>query len=137
MFDASCTFREINAVDSENKKNLQSDTRRVYQVNKHLSKEGHVFRKFGTGNKESLSKAGKAIALELRNGVDGDSDLLENGLDGGLVGHETRRRLVEWWEKEYCASRMKLCVVGTGKTPSILLSRFLVNEWDDQNPWMN
>lgn len=34
--------------------------------------------------------------------------------DGGLVGRETRRRLVEWWSKEYCASRMRLCIIGQG-----------------------
>jgi insulysin len=32
--------------------------------------------------------------------------------DGGLVGRETRRRLVDWWEQEYCANRMRLCVIG-------------------------
>ena len=35
--------------------------------------------------------------------------------DGGVIGRETRRRLVEWWSKEYCASRMRLCIVGKGK----------------------
>lgn len=34
--------------------------------------------------------------------------------DGGTVGRETRRRLVEWWGKEYCASRMNVCVIGRG-----------------------
>ncbi|KIJ42771.1 hypothetical protein M422DRAFT_253853 [Sphaerobolus stellatus SS14] len=28
------------------------------------------------------------------------------------IGIETRRRLVEWWEKEYCANRMKLTIIG-------------------------
>lgn len=34
--------------------------------------------------------------------------------DGGTVGRETRRRLVEWWGREYCASRMNVCVIGRG-----------------------
>jgi insulysin len=38
----------------------------------------------------------------------------ESDSDGGSVGRETRRRLVEWWTKEYCASRMRLCVIGKG-----------------------
>jgi hypothetical protein len=42
-------------------------------------------------------------------------------LDGGFVGRETRRRLVEWWEKEYCAGRMGLCVVGKGMAVNRML----------------
>ena len=131
-------MRELNAVDSEHKKNHQSDIWRIFQVNKHLSKKGHPWRKFGSGNKESLSKVGKDMKAKgiLSNGVmrsaDGSlaptpnisrapspspsvssaSSELEG--DGGVVGRETRRRLVEWWSHEYCASRMRLCVVGKG-----------------------
>ena len=39
---------------------------------------------------------------------------LESGDDGGPIGRETRRRLVEWWSREYCAGRMRLCVIGKG-----------------------
>ena len=61
LFAPSCTVRELNAVDSEHKKNHQSDIWRIFQVNKHLSKEGHPWRKFGSGNKESLSQVGKEL----------------------------------------------------------------------------
>ncbi|KAI9069108.1 insulin-degrading enzyme [Trametes sanguinea] len=138
LFAPSCTVRELNAVDSEHKKNLQSDVWRIYQVNKHLSKDGHPWRKFGSGNKESLSQVGKELkarglldngngATKSANGnlavtpadsratspapsVSSANSELEG--DGGVVGRETRRRLVEWWSREYCASRMRLCVVG-------------------------
>ena len=127
-------------MDSEHKKNHQSDVWRIFQTNKHLSKEGHPWRKFGSGNKESLSKVGKDLkAKGLLNGngaiksadgslaptpndsrapspapsVSSTSSELEG--DGGIVGRETRRRLVEWWSREYCASRMRLCVVGKGE----------------------
>ena len=41
--------------------------------------------------------------------------------DGGSVGRETRRRLVEWWTKEYCANRMHLCIIGKGRScPSLI-----------------
>ena len=33
------------------------------------------------------------------------------------MGRETRRRLIEWWTKEYSANRMRLCVVGKGRFP--------------------
>jgi hypothetical protein len=39
---------------------------------------------------------------------------LESSDDGGSIGRETRRRLVEWWSREYCAGRMRLCVIGKG-----------------------
>jgi hypothetical protein len=39
---------------------------------------------------------------------------LDSGDDGGPIGRETRRRLVEWWSREYCAGRMRLCVIGKG-----------------------
>jgi insulysin len=39
----------------------------------------------------------------------------ETESDGGSVGREVRRRLVEWWSKEYCASRMRLAIVGKGR----------------------
>lgn len=53
MLDSS-SERELNAVNSEHSKNLQSDPWRKYQLSKHLSKPGHPYNKFSTGNKESL-----------------------------------------------------------------------------------
>ncbi|KAG8907980.1 Insulinase (Peptidase M16) [Tulasnella sp. 403] len=138
-FNESCTAREILAVDSEHKKNLQNDTWRMFQLSKELSRKDHVWRKFGSGNKESLLAVGKVLekqaakqllasqgkqnqfGMELevpsrslapsptpsqRSGVTLQED------DGGVAGRETRRRLVEWWEKHYCASRMKLVILG-------------------------
>jgi len=61
----------------------------------------------------------------------------ETELDGGTVGRETRRRLVEWWRKEYCASRMRLCVIGKGvwvlimDTVSILMKYALLEPLDE------
>lgn len=48
------------------------------------------------------------------------SNISENDADGGAIGRETRRRLVEWWSKEYCASRMRLAIVGKGWVPCLL-----------------
>ena len=156
----------MNAVDSEHKKNHQNDIWRIFQLNKYLTKDGHAWSKFGTGNRETLSRAGKALKAKGKlNGIASPTALMPNlngnathrilsehsGLapspissrmsslapspipsrmsspapsavstasdadaDGGAVGRETRRRLVEWWSKEYCASRMNLCVVGKG-----------------------
>ncbi|KAH9928156.1 Metalloenzyme, LuxS/M16 peptidase-like protein [Fomitopsis serialis] len=110
---------------SEHKKNHQSDMWRIFQLNKHLSKPGHPWSKFGSGNRDSLSKVGrelKATGLlapstpSAPKSADGSlattptSSRMDG--DGGSVGRETRRRLVEWWSKEYCAGRMRLCVIG-------------------------
>ena len=155
MFSPSCTSRELNAVDSENKKNHQSDVWRIFQLNKHLSQPGHVWSKFGTGNRESISKAAKELKAQGKlNGlihndsldhlrVNSDpspvtsrmaspapsvaSNSSESYADGGSVGRETRRRLVEWWTKEYCASRMRLCIIGKGRYHSSSIQFFVEN----------
>lgn len=142
LFAPSCTTRELNAVDSEHKKNHQADPWRIFQLNKTLTKHGHPWNKFGTGNRDTLTAAGreaKAKGKLLTNGnaknhldptstpafppVDSrvpsptpssGSVSSEAEPDGGTVGRETRRRLLEWWSKEYCASRMNVCVIGRG-----------------------
>ena len=61
LFSPSCTNRELNAVDSENKKNLNSDAWRIFQLNKHLTKPGHPWHKFGSGNRASLTEAARSL----------------------------------------------------------------------------
>ncbi|KAJ7580245.1 Metalloenzyme, LuxS/M16 peptidase-like protein [Mycena floridula] len=107
LFSPSATSRELNAVDSENKKNLQLDSWRLWQLRKHLSVEGHPWRKFATGSRETLLQA----ARDLQNQGLLDSSEDSEG-DGGPVGRETRRRLIEWWNREYSASRMHFCILG-------------------------
>ena len=153
LFTPSCTLRELNAVDSENQKNHQSDVWRIFQLNKHLSHPGHVWSKFGSGNRGSLSKAAKELKAQgkLKRIIQNDtldhpkfdlypvgsripspapsvaSNNSESDADGGSVGREIRRRLVEWWTREYCASRMRLCVIGKGRYhPSPIQSIFFL-----------
>jgi insulysin len=165
LFAPGCTTRELNAVDSEHKKNLQSDVWRIFQVNKRLSKPGHVWRKFGTGNRDTLE--GAARELKRKGCLDTPKDSgdalrrasfapsvassvvpsreasptpSENEADGGVVGRETRRRLVEWWEREYCASRMRLCVVGKGACAPRLssvyeLTHVTQTHWTSSQRW--
>jgi secreted Zn-dependent insulinase-like peptidase len=137
LFAPSGTIRELNAVDSEHKKNLQNDKWRASQLNKHLTKPGHVWSKFGSGNKVSLTSAARKLTEDgaKKKDTDGSSSFQDTGKrpslslspspsstpspessdDGGPIGRETRRRLVEWWSREYCAGRMRLCVVGKGE----------------------
>ena len=82
LFDPSGTEREMKAVDSENKKNLNNDHWRLNQLEKHLSNPEHAYSKFGTGNLETLNVEG------------------------------IREILIEFHEKFYSANLMKLVIYG-------------------------
>jgi insulysin len=88
LFSDDCTEREIKAVNSEHKKNIQNDIWRFFQLEKSFSTPGHVYGKFGTGNLETLWDQPKA------------------------AGRDPRDQLIKWWEHHYCARRMKLAVAG-------------------------
>ena len=62
LFTADATSREVQAVDSENSKNLVSDARRRLQAIKDLADPHHYYSKFTTGN-----------AVTLRDGQDRDA----------------------------------------------------------------
>ncbi|OQR96462.1 insulin-degrading-like enzyme, metalloprotease family M16A [Achlya hypogyna] len=84
LFTASATEREMNAVNSENNKNLQNDAWRLDQVVKHTSNPKHPYHKFGTGNLVTLGTRPK---------------------------EEVRARLMEFHAKYYSARIMKLAIV--------------------------
>ena len=75
-------------MDSENKKNLQSDAWRFQQLNKSLSSKEHPFHKFSTGNYKLLR-----------------DDPVERGV-------KIRDEFIKFYEKHYSANRMKLVVLG-------------------------
>jgi len=54
LFTLSGTSREVQAVDSENSKNLTSDARRRLQVVKDIADQSHYYSKFTTGNASTL-----------------------------------------------------------------------------------
>ncbi|KAM5441709.1 metalloprotease [Microsporum ferrugineum] len=88
LFLPSTLDRELQAVDSENKKNLQSDPWRMLQLNKSLSNPKHPYHNFSTGNLKTLR-----------------DDPQERGLD-------VRSEFMKFHEKHYSANRMKLVVLG-------------------------
>ncbi|GMS80835.1 hypothetical protein PENTCL1PPCAC_3010, partial [Pristionchus entomophagus] len=65
-FTETATDREVNAVDSEHSNNLGNDAWRFMQIDRNLSKPGHVNGKFGTGNKQTLMIDTKAKGIEAR-----------------------------------------------------------------------
>ncbi|CAM8944316.1 unnamed protein product [Rhodiola kirilowii] len=90
LMSADATMREIKAVDSENQKNLLSDSWRMYQLQKHLTTESHPYHKFSTGNLETLNVRPT-----------------EKGID-------TRLELLKFYEEYYSANLMHLVVYSKG-----------------------
>eukprot|EP00249_Psilotum_nudum_P021715 c28217_g1_i1 orf=297-3335(+) len=88
LMSADATSREINAVDSENKKNLTVDIWRLNQLFKHTCSKSHPYSKFGTGNLDTLDVRPKA-----------------RGID-------TRKELLEFYERHYSSNLMRLVIYG-------------------------
>eukprot|EP00939_MAST-03C_sp_MAST-3C-sp1_P002054 g2054.t1 len=88
LFTATATDRELKAVDSENSKNLQTDTWRLFQLSKTLSKSSHPFHKFGTGNLQTLK------------------------IEPEAKGLDTRAALLKFHKDYYSANIMKLVILG-------------------------
>lgn len=101
LFTASCTEREVNAVDSEFRRNLQLDARRLFQLGKATSshEDGAVYWKFGTGSKETLWSEPRAKGIDVR------------------------ERLISWYQAHYSANLMNLVVLSNRKTQSRKLPR--------------
>lgn len=89
-FSENCKDRELRAVDSEHKKNLQSDSWRLFQLEKNLSSPDHPYHQFGTGNLETLEEA------------------------PGREGIDVRDELIKFHSKYYSANIMKLVILGRG-----------------------
>ena len=88
LFTESATGRELNAIESENAKNLQSDNFRVYQIEKSRQNSDHPHSKFFTGNKKTLLEESKRAGLNLR------------------------EELIKFYSKYYSANQMTLAVMG-------------------------
>ena len=58
--------RDHFTVNSENDKNLQSDSWRFHQMNKETGDPDHPWCKFSTGNKDTLADAPKKQGLDTR-----------------------------------------------------------------------
>ncbi|RMJ03581.1 hypothetical protein CDV36_014893 [Fusarium kuroshium] len=100
LFLSSTLERELNAVDSENKKNLQNDTWRLCQLEKSLSNPNHPYCHFGTGSFEVLKTLPEARGINVRD------------------------KFIEFHAKHYSANRMKLVVLG--REPLDVLQKWVV-----------
>jgi insulysin len=88
LFLSSTLDRELRAVDSENKKNLQNDTWRLHQLDKSLSNPEHPYCHFSTGNLEVLKVEPESKGINVRD------------------------KFIEFHDKHYSANQMKLVVLG-------------------------
>ncbi|KAL4232280.1 hypothetical protein ACF0H5_009851 [Mactra antiquata] len=97
LFTASATGREINAVNSENDKNLQNDSWRFHQLEKSLANPQHDYNKFGTGNKYTLEKRSKELGYEVRDELlkFHDSYYSSNIMGLSVLGKESLDELTE------------------------------------------
>lgn len=67
LMKQDCVDREVNAVNSENEKNLKIDSRRLHQIKKLLMNS--PFNNFGCGNLETLETKPKQLGLNLHENV--------------------------------------------------------------------
>ena len=88
LFLSETVDRELQAVDSENKKNLQSDTWRLTQLDRSLSNPMHPYHHFSTGNLHTLRDAPRQRGIQVR------------------------EEFIKFYKKHYSANRMKLVVLG-------------------------
>lgn len=122
LFLSNTLDRELRAVDSENKKNLQSDQWRIHQLEKSLSNPKHPYCHFSTGNLEVLK------------------------LEPEARGVDVRQKFMEFHEKHYSANRMKLVILG--REPLKTLEAWAAdlfagvrnknlpqNRWEDEVPY--
>lgn len=100
LFLSSTLDRELKAVDSENKKNLQNDTWRLHQLEKSLSNPKHPFCHFSTGNLEVLKTIPESQGVNVRD------------------------KFIEFHAKHYSANLMKLVVLG--REPLDVLQKWVV-----------
>ncbi|EFN52789.1 hypothetical protein CHLNCDRAFT_138430 [Chlorella variabilis] len=88
LIKADALDREVQAVDNEFSGVLQSDACRMLQLRCRTAREGHLFRKFGWGNRKSLVE------------------------DPATAGIDVRQELLQYYREQYSAERMNLVVLG-------------------------
>ena len=125
LFTLSGTEREVNAVDSENSKNMSNDGRRRLQILKTLVDPDHHYSKFSTGNAQTLA-------------MDGDN----NHDNRMLVDSEQsksafiREALLAYHRRHYRPDNFVVVVVGPQKLNTFeewIVPKFssIINQWDD------
>jgi len=103
LFTADATDREMQAVDSENGKNLQQDQWRMYQMIKMMAAPTHPFHKFGTGNLITLKTAPEEKGINVREALlkFHDDHVSANNLRLVVVGRHSIDELTDMVESMF------------------------------------
>ncbi|KAJ3249457.1 Insulinase (Peptidase M16) [Chytriomyces hyalinus] len=112
LFDESCTERELNAVDSEHKKNVQDDDWRSQQLEQDLASSNHPFSKFGTGNLDTLKTIPESKGLKTRDMcIDFyKANYSANIMNLVVLGKESLDQLQAWVEEKFSSIENKRIV---------------------------
>ena len=138
LFTESGTSREVNAVDSENSKNMSNDGRRRLQVLKALANPNHHYSKFSTGNAKTLAMDA-TTAMDIGNSADNGNILF--GVDLESAESRTifiREALLAFHRRHYRPDNMIVVVVGPQsleKQQEWIAPRFasIVNRWEEKD----
>lgn len=115
LFAEDGTMREMQAVDSEHKKNVKDDMWRIHQLERNLSSSEHPYSHFGTGSAETLNKPGiRNIIVDFYN-----KHYSANIMKAVIYGKESLDQLAEW---------------AVEKFSNIPNHRYNVSEWS-ADPW--
>lgn len=107
LFTASASTREINAVDNENTKNLQSDMWREFQLLKSLADPSHPFSHFSTGNLQTLLDLPQSKQLDIRQMLlDFHAKYYSANIMKVVVyGNQSLDQLQQWAEEKFATIR--------------------------------
>jgi insulysin len=105
LFTESATGREVNAIDSENAKNLQSDTFRYFQLTKARANPLHPFSKFFTGNKRTLLPDSEPSS-------DRATITTSSSSSPASLSSRLREELLRFYQTYYSSNTMTLAVIG-------------------------
>lgn len=121
LFTESATEREMNAVDSEFNRNLNTDSRRKYQfIRSILGDPRHPYGKFSTGNLKTLKEIPEKEKIDVRNALKQFHSRYysSNAMKLCLVGNHSLEEMEGWVEKYFSEIENKHVPVPSWKMPS-------------------
>jgi insulysin len=111
LFDINYVEREINAVNSEHQKNLNSDVWRKMRILSLLARESHPKRKFSTGDKNTLKNVDKKVLLDFHSKY-----YSANQMKLVLLSSSSIEQMKEWTSKMFAG------ILNTNKEENIYSS---------------
>jgi insulysin len=121
LLTESGTKREVNAVDSENSKNLTADARRRLQILKDVCDREHYFTKFTTGNLSTLLTSRRRLLRDQQQNAPAGDDAPERNEEEEEEDVKVlRQALLCFHATHYRPDRLTVTVVGPQSTDQLL-----------------